>query len=156
MCCCLQGWEWQVMWRKFQFSHPINYTFAFEMKKTLWQISICSQLGVICRHSSRTRSTPRHNYVFTPLMLIVSAVRHYLPTSLALILTYCQQTSAVNLMHSTGTILHRNIDYFSYFIKNYSDKKFHIISIIVYLNDIYTAIRKGAVHSFSWWRIFSK
>jgi len=119
MCCCLQGWEWQVKWRKFQFSHLINYIFAFEMKKTFWQINnICSQLGVTWRHSSRTRSTAQNNNIFMPLMLIVSAVRHYLRTSLALILTYCQQTSVVNLMYSTDTILHKNIYYCSYFIKN--------------------------------------
>jgi hypothetical protein len=57
-------------------------------------------------------------------MLTVSFVRHYLRTSLALILTYCQQTSAVNLMYSTDTILHRDIYYCSYFIKNLPWQKF--------------------------------
>jgi len=119
MCCCLQGWECQVKWRKFQFGHPINYIFALEMKKTLWQINnICSQFGVTWRQNSRTGNTSRHNYIFTQLMLIVSIVRHYLRTSLALVLRYCQQTSAVNLMFSTETTLHRDIYYISHFIKN--------------------------------------
>lgn len=113
MCCCLQGWEWQVKWHKIQFSHLINYIFAFEMKKTFWQINnICSQLWVTWRQSSKTRSTPQHNNIFTPLKLIVSAFRHYLHTSLALILTYCQQTS-VTLMYSRDTILHRDVYYCS-------------------------------------------